>query len=94
MENQETILIDVKTESISKKEIKLPYYTTDGICHWYKVINQQKALQVMWSKYEGSLICVQIVDSSLALSNNNKGTTADDFNTHYEKTLTQLNELV
>jgi len=92
--NNQTIQIDVAEVTISKKEIKLPYYLTDGICHWYKVINQEQAVQVMWSKYGNQGIAIQVVGSSVALQSRYKESNAEDFNTHYEKTLTQLNELI
>lgn len=92
--NNQTIQIDVAEFTISKKEIKLPYYLTDGICHWYKVINQNQAVQVMWSQHGNQGICIQIVGSSLALQSRCTETTAEDFTEHFYKTLTQLNEVV
>ena len=92
--NNQTIKIDVVQQSISTKEIQLPYYVTDGICHWYKVINQSEAIQVMWSKHGNQGICIQVVGISVALQSNHTESTADDFTDNFYKTLNQITEVI
>jgi len=92
--NNQTIQIDVTQVTLSKKEIKLPYYLTDGICHWYKVINSNEAIQVMWSKHGNQGICIQVVGSSVALQSSYNETTAEDFTEHFYKTLNQITEVI
>jgi hypothetical protein len=32
-------------------EVKFPYYSTDNICHWYKVISENKMIKIFSNSY-------------------------------------------
>lgn len=90
MNNQtDTIEINVVETISTKKEIKLPYYTTDGSCHWYKVVTPTQAVQVYFSVYGG--LAIQMVDISVALMSRNVESNSEDFTENFYKTLNQLN---
>jgi hypothetical protein len=93
MNNQtDTIEIDLVETISTKKEIKLPYYTTDGSCHWYKVVTPKQAVQVYYSVYGG--LAIQMVDISVALMSRNVESNSEDFTENFYKTLNQLNVVI
>lgn len=93
MNNQtDTIEIDLVETISTKKEIKLPYYTTDGSCHWYKVVTPKQAIQVYCSAYGG--LSLSMVDVSVALMSRNVESNSEAFTENFYKALTQINAVL
>jgi hypothetical protein len=40
------MIITKKTVVEEKIEVNFPYYSTDGICHWYKAISETQMLKI------------------------------------------------
>lgn len=69
-------------------EISLPYFSKN-ICHWYKIISDDMAIQVLFSDYR---ICgnVNLVNSSLAFNDDNEQCTEEEFNEKFDLVIQQL----
>lgn len=56
----------ITVASTKEVEINLPYYCTDGICHWYKIFNEDFSISVYNSKHSEQCR-LQILNSSVPL---------------------------
>jgi hypothetical protein len=44
----------ITKRTVTKEEIEVsfPHYSTDNICHWYKVISEDKMIKIFSNSYE------------------------------------------
>jgi len=82
--------IEINSTTTKKVKIELPYYCTDGFCHWYKVFSEENCIQVMngnWSPQIGKH------HAGLAFVNNAIECTKEDFEENFKKVFNILNEI-
>ena len=84
MENQnvteikDTLEIEVSETFKSKKQVKLPYFSSNG-CHWYKVVNVSKTILV--KKVSDDYFGIEVYTNALGAFNSDaKEITEQEFN--------------
>lgn len=43
--------IKIKKEIVEVYQLELPYYVSDGICHWYQILSEDKVTQITCGEY-------------------------------------------
>jgi hypothetical protein len=89
------MIIKTKVTTEQQIEVTLPYYAKDNICHWYKVIAEDKMIK-LFSGHNDKFCCVDFneynVDS--AFSDKNVKITEQEFNDKFYAVVTNITNYI
>ena len=85
-----SIKIQLNKTIKEEKEITLPYYATDGVCHVYKVFSEHQCIQVFY----GIDSTVGIHNASLAFSVKSQEISEEEFKARYCESIERFNDII
>lgn len=84
----------LKEEKIQKEiQVELPYFATDGVCHWYKVISEHQMLKVFVGASDCALEITEYNIKSV-FADDKKEVAESEFLNQFNKVINQLNEKI
>ena len=82
------------TKTITQKveiEVQFPYYSKDNVCHWYKVISEDKMVKIFRETYS-EYCSIDLTQYCIANAFDERCTviTEQEFNEKYNETITNI----